>query len=126
MKQRLLLSLLMLFVSVGILKAAIRITVPEGSGTVTVTLASATYNQFSLENYPWMYLSNNSKLATVKASGSTVTYTYTPAEGSKGETLIIYTSNIPNITYKEDLGYQKTSKVNLILDNDKYYVVSFE
>ena len=28
--------------------------------------------------------------------------------------------------YKEDLGYQKTSKVNLILDNDKYYVVSFE
>lgn len=31
-----------------------------------------------------------------------------------------------NITYKEDLGYQKTSKVNLILDNDKYYVVSFE
>ena len=31
-----------------------------------------------------------------------------------------------NITYKEDLGYQKTSKVNLILDNNKSYVVSFE
>ena len=124
MKQRLLLSLLMLFVSVGILKAAIRITVPEGSGTVTVTLASATYNQFSLENYPWMYLSNNSKLATVKASGSTVTYTYTPAEGSKGETLIIYTSNTSNITYKEewkDLSIAVTGKVtNFITDGGDF------
>ena len=114
----------MLFVSVGILKAAIRITVPEGSGTVTVTLASATYNQFSLENYPWMYLSNNSKLATVKASGSTVTYTYTPAEGSKGETLIIYTSNIPNITYKEewkDLSIAVTGKItNFITDGGDF------
>lgn len=31
-----------------------------------------------------------------------------------------------DITYKEDLGYPTTVKVILILDNDKYYVVSFE
>lgn len=31
-----------------------------------------------------------------------------------------------DITYREDLGYPTTAKVILILDNDKYYVVSFE
>ena len=103
MKQRLLLCLLMLMVSVGIVKAAIEITVPEGAGTVTVTLSSTTYNQFSLNNYPWMYFSNaTDQLTTVTASGSTVTYTYTPQKDSKGEKLIIKADNSSTTTYKEE------------------------
>ena len=39
MKQRLLLSLLMLFVSVGLVKAAVKITIPKGeTATLTVTV----------------------------------------------------------------------------------------
>ena len=102
MKQRLLLSLLMLFVSVGLVKAAVKITIPKGSGTVTVTFTSTTYNQFSPTNYPRMYLSDGNPLTTLTANGSTVTYTYTPAEGSNGEMLTFYTSNTPNVTYKEE------------------------
>ena len=102
MKQRLLLCLLMLMVSVGIVKAAIRITVSEGSGTVTVTLSSTTYNKFSLDNYPWMFLSDETtQLTTVTASGSTVTYTYTPEKNSKGQTLVIKAATA-NVNYKEE------------------------
>ena len=118
----------MLFVSVGLVKAAIRITVPEGSGTVTVTLTSTTYNQFSLSNYPLMYLSNGNNLATVKANGSTVTYTYTPAKGSKGETLIIYTSNTPNTTYKEewkDLSIAVTGKITNFITEEGDFLKQF-
>ena len=102
MKQRLLLCLLMLMVSVGLVKAAIRITVPEGSGTVTITLSSTTYNKFSLDNYPWMFLSDETtQLTTVTASGSTVTYTYTPEKDSKGQTLVIKAATA-NVNYKEE------------------------
>ena len=92
MKQRLLLCLLMLMVSVGIVKAAIRITVPEGAGTVTVTLKSeGDKYQFKTSDYPEMYLSDNTKLPITNISGwntSTLTYTYTADKNEdKGETL---------------------------------------
>lgn len=58
MKQRLLLALLMLFSSVGFMKAqTIEISVPKGDGTVTVTLTSDKFS-FNKDNYP-MYDTND-------------------------------------------------------------------
>ena len=58
MKQRLLLALLMLFSSVGFMKAqTIDISVPKGDGTVTVTMTSDKFS-FNKDNYP-MYAANN-------------------------------------------------------------------
>lgn len=59
MKQRLLLALLMLFSSVGFMKAqkTIDISVPKGDGTVTVTMTSDKFS-FKEDNYP-TYVPNN-------------------------------------------------------------------
>ena len=59
MKQRLLLALLMLFSSVGFMKAqkTIDISVPKGDGTVTVTMTSDKFS-FNKDNYP-MYVDND-------------------------------------------------------------------
>ncbi len=59
MKQRLLLALLMLFSSVGFMKAQgasepIKITVPK-EGKVTITLTSSTF-EFTSDNYPQLFL----------------------------------------------------------------------
>ena len=51
MKQRLLLSLLMLFVSVGLVKAAIDITIPAGKGDVKIELSSDTH-PFIQDSHP--------------------------------------------------------------------------
>ena len=51
MKQRLLLSLLMLFVSVGMMKAAIDITIPAGTGDVKIELSSDTH-PFIQDSHP--------------------------------------------------------------------------
>ena len=51
MKQRLLLSLLMLFVSVGLVKAAIDIKIPEGTGDVKIELSSDKFT-FVEGSYP--------------------------------------------------------------------------
>ncbi len=51
MKQRLLLSLLMLFVSVGLVKAAIDINIPEGTGDVKIELSSDKFT-FVEGSYP--------------------------------------------------------------------------
>ena len=81
MKQRLLLSLLMLFVSVGLVKAAIYITVPKGTGTVKISLSSASFT-FSDKSVPYWTLDGTEKvpdnmLATGKFSSKEVTYTVT-------------------------------------------------
>ena len=58
MKQRLLLALLILFSSVGFMKAqTIKISVPKGDGTVTVTMTSDKFS-FNKDNYP-MYDDTN-------------------------------------------------------------------
>lgn len=59
MKQRLLLALLMLFSSVGFMKAqkTIDISVPKGDGTVTVTMTSDKFS-FNKDNYP-KYVDND-------------------------------------------------------------------
>lgn len=59
MKQRLLLALLMLFSSVGFMKAqkTIDISVPKGDGTVTVTMTSDKFS-FNKDNYP-TYVAND-------------------------------------------------------------------
>lgn len=59
MKQRLLLALLMLFSSVGFMKAqkTIDISVPKGDGTVTVTMTSDNFS-FNKDDYP-TYVANN-------------------------------------------------------------------
>ena len=84
MKQRLLLSLLMLFVSVGFLKAAIKISIPEKAGTVTVTLTSVDNKfQFKKTDYPYLYIGsiadgNQVKEENIKGfDTSELTYTYT-------------------------------------------------
>ena len=58
MKQRLLLALLMLFSSVGFMKAQgtapIKIAVPK-EGKVTITLTSSTF-EFTSDSYPQLFL----------------------------------------------------------------------
>ena len=81
MKQRLLLSLLMLFVSVGLMKAAIRITVPAGTGTVKVSLSSDECI-FNENDYPHWLLNDkevypDNMLKTGTFSSKEITYTLT-------------------------------------------------
>ena len=83
MKQRLLLSLLMLFVSVGFLKASIDIKLPEKGGTVTISLRSEDNAIFTTEDYPHLFVgtvADENKLSEDNIKGfksSTLTYTYT-------------------------------------------------
>ena len=76
MKQRLLLSLLMLFVSVGLVKAAdgnaftnIEIVIPSGDKTVTMSLTSDKFT-FNKDNYP--NLKKGSDVVQPKSYGKTV------------------------------------------------------
>lgn len=74
MKQRLLLALLMLFSSVGFMKAqtkTIDIAVPKGNETVTVTLTSDK-SSFNKDDYP-TYVSNDA--VTHKFGTKSVIYT---------------------------------------------------
>lgn len=84
MKQRLLLALLMLFSSVGFMKAQgasepIKITVPKDE-SVTITLKSATF-KFKRDSYPVIY--NGSKIVTPVETSygtSTITWSLKPNE----------------------------------------------
>ena len=83
MKQRLLLSLLMLMVSVGLVKASIDIKLPEKGGTVTIRLKSEGNFVFTQEDYPHLFINavEDSKVLSeenIKGfDSSTLTYTYT-------------------------------------------------
>ena len=78
MKQRLLLALLMMFASIGLVKAAdgnastnIEIVIPAGDKTVTMSLTSDKFT-FDKDNYP--NLKEGGDVVPAKSYGKTVTW----------------------------------------------------
>ena len=101
MKQRLLLALLMLFSSVGFMKAqkAIDISVPKGDGTVTVTMTSDKFS-FKEDNYP-TYVANNA--VSHKFGTKSVIYTIKQNKDNPVKFEIITKANAwGNLTIKLD------------------------
>ena len=79
MKQRLLFTLLALFVSIGLVKADITFKVPKNTGTVTVTLSLPSTAQLHAPviagTSPEVVVSNSNKTYTIKASENDGEYT---------------------------------------------------
>ena len=83
MKQRLLLSLLMLFVSVGLVKAEIDVTIPAGTGNVTIKMTSDTY---TFTEGGWIHLYLGDDYQDIKPAGlnsQTITYTIKQTDGEQ-------------------------------------------
>ena len=96
MKQRLLLSLLMLFVSVGLVKAAdgnastnIEIVIPAGDKTVTMSLTSDKFT-FDKDNYP--NLKQGGNVIEPKSYGKTVTWELKQTDAKDGQTFSLLTA----------------------------------
>ena len=110
MKQRLLLSLLMLLVSVGLVKAAdgnastnIEIVIPAGDKTVTLSLTSDKF-PFNKDDYP--NLKQGGEVVTPKNYGKTVKWELKQTDAEAGQTFSLLTA-----TNKSDWG-----KLSIVLD----------
>ena len=96
MKQRLLLALLMMFASIGLVKAAdgnastnIEIVIPAGDKTVTLSLTSDKFT-FDKDNYP--NLKQGGDVVTPKSYGKTVKWELKQTDAKDGQTFSLLTA----------------------------------
>ena len=99
MKQRLLLSLLMLFVSVGLVKAAdtpILIKIPAGEGETKISLTSTSGFSWNSGSYPHLNTGANTQEITPTGFGtSTITWTFEQNSNIQTYKLVTATNSDP-------------------------------